>query len=556
MHSPKSTLRLTSRHSNSATWPYLVMVCLIMPSIYWAAKDSTVWPWDQAWYGEVSVDLWYTLLNEPNSWMSLMVHAFGTKAPGIAWIGQFFVPVGQLFHSIEFSFLLFIILTQLATLILTYHIGKELFPGETLFALTASLFVASTPLFVGLSHQYVTEPLQLLAVTYFYWIAAKAPKLDFWNILIHLMFAASLSMIAKASSPLYCILPGLFAVFYALKSLRSAPSEAIDFPVSRIPLILVGTIFLSASVIWYVVNFDHVRRFIKIASSSKVALDYGNKVILSNKLLYWLAAFKLNFFVPKVSLLFGIILLLAIILTSIQVLTRKKPARLQPFSLIILAAGFQIAIVFVVLSLNINEENRYLFPILPSLFILLFGCIHHVKNTFFRISLILVVILQFCSSQGQALGTYKIDYSSISPWLKTFRQNKQTMIEVERLVQLTATEKTMNRLNICGVEYPWLNANSLSFYAAKARLKTHFRCYYTSLGYAETDMERAWQRLKSLKIPYFISIKEEKQPKPPNFVNKVSLPILQRIRQDKNFVPDPAESILGVIVFRNTQEAT
>jgi hypothetical protein len=40
-------------------WPYLVAAILVVPSALWIWRDHTIWPWDQAWYGEVSVDLWY-----------------------------------------------------------------------------------------------------------------------------------------------------------------------------------------------------------------------------------------------------------------------------------------------------------------------------------------------------------------------------------------------------------------------------------------------------------------------------------------------------------------
>jgi 4-amino-4-deoxy-L-arabinose transferase-like glycosyltransferase len=122
-----------------------------------------------------------------------MLHAFGTKAPGVAWIGQFFVPIGQLFNSIEFGLLLFIIITQIATLILTYRIGRELCFGHRLIPLAGCVFIASTPLFVDLSHQYFTEPFQLFAVTYFFWISVKAPELGVWEILSHLLHPSRVS---------------------------------------------------------------------------------------------------------------------------------------------------------------------------------------------------------------------------------------------------------------------------------------------------------------------------------------------------------------------------
>ena len=41
--------------------PAGVGLVLILPSVVWAFLDHSIWPWDPAWYGEVSADLWATL---------------------------------------------------------------------------------------------------------------------------------------------------------------------------------------------------------------------------------------------------------------------------------------------------------------------------------------------------------------------------------------------------------------------------------------------------------------------------------------------------------------
>src|SRR5258708_17572767 len=46
-------------------FPYVVSVLLLLPGVYWVLKDKTVWPYDQAWYAEVSVELWYSLIHHP-----------------------------------------------------------------------------------------------------------------------------------------------------------------------------------------------------------------------------------------------------------------------------------------------------------------------------------------------------------------------------------------------------------------------------------------------------------------------------------------------------------
>ena len=55
----------------------LLSVIALIPSLLWALRDRRVWPWDQAWYGEVSVDLWYVLTRAQTWWYRLMVEALG-----------------------------------------------------------------------------------------------------------------------------------------------------------------------------------------------------------------------------------------------------------------------------------------------------------------------------------------------------------------------------------------------------------------------------------------------------------------------------------------------
>ena len=162
----------------SDVWPYLIIVLVLSPSMYWIAQDHSVWPWDQAWYGEVSAELWFTLLNSPGNWWPAMMGAFGTKAPGIAWVGQWFVPIGRMLGSMESGLLLSIMIVQFGTLALTYKFGKEFIPISEGAPLLVCLMVGSAPLFIAMSHQYFTEPLQLFAVTYFYWIAASSRSLS------------------------------------------------------------------------------------------------------------------------------------------------------------------------------------------------------------------------------------------------------------------------------------------------------------------------------------------------------------------------------------------
>src|SRR5207253_1842232 len=86
----------------------------VFPSIVWAFLDRSIWPWDPAWYGEVSADLWATLRTDAGNWGTAMAHAFGAKPPAVAWLGQFFIPLGGALGGDSTVLLLSIVVTPLS----------------------------------------------------------------------------------------------------------------------------------------------------------------------------------------------------------------------------------------------------------------------------------------------------------------------------------------------------------------------------------------------------------------------------------------------------------
>jgi hypothetical protein len=104
---------------------------------------------------------------------------------------------------------------------------------------------------------------------------------------------------------------------------------------------------------------------------------------------------------------------------------------------------------------------------------------------------------------------------------------------------------TPNRLQIVGVEYPSFNANSAAFYSAQQRLTRGYRCSYTSLGYAATDLSQALARLNAIDPDYFVTIDPALQPAPDVF-NQISLPAAEALMRDNRYqtVPTPDTSLL------------
>ena len=121
----------------------LLLVVLLAPSLVWIFLDCSLWPWDQAWYGQMSVDLWETLVSRPDLWPGMMIDTLRIKAPGTSWLGQFFVPVGRLIGNSDAGLLLSIVLTQWLVLLLVFKSLGDLTGGNRLLALTGAVLVAA-----------------------------------------------------------------------------------------------------------------------------------------------------------------------------------------------------------------------------------------------------------------------------------------------------------------------------------------------------------------------------------------------------------------------------
>ncbi len=524
-------------------FPYVVSVLLLLPGVYWVLKDKTVWPYDQAWYGEVSVDLWYLLTHHPGEWAANMLSAFGTKAPGVAWLGQFFVPLGHVAGSIEFGLMLSILAAHFGTLLLMYRIGLALSSGSRAIALFGMLLAASAPLSAAMTHQYLVESLQVFAVTYIFWIATAAPKLSRLRLLAHLLTATSVALLAKTTSPMYCALAGVLAVISLFRA-TSWVKDRQDRTKSLI-LLFIGSVLAAGALGWYVHNFKTVVAFGKIATSGAVALDYGSAGTFYSKLAYWLRATQASFFIP-----FALPALSLIAFTGMYFAWKHGyRARPKPANVLAAVALMHVFIVLALFSFQVNEENRYLLPLLPCIAICLMWVLARPMRSYTAALACILLAIQFAVTNAQALNFTKVN-PNISYWLHPYSSDQTARAELTELIRVTSVPGAESRYNIVGVELPWLNANSLDYYAVKGRLETGRRSYFTSLGYAETDLERAWTRLEQIGIVYFVSLEEDKQPSPPDFVNRVTLPALRRVASDPAFARVNFPSRLGILLFR------
>jgi hypothetical protein len=533
----------------------LLVIILLVPSVVWIARDLSVWPWDQAWYGEVSVELYRTLRDEPARFWETMLAALPAKPPGIAWLGMWFVPLGQrVFGRIEPALMLSILLCQAVTLLLLLRLGRRLAPDRPLVAIVPCIAVAAAPLFVGMSHQYFAEPLQTLAVAWIFCIAARGRDIPRLEAAIQLIAAVAIAMLAKVTTPIYCLLPGILAVGAFIRKRPAEQSLSISRIVANTLLLLAGLGLAVCGIAWYLRNAGHVYEHAAGSSNGTMSLLYGSDRPFLDKMSFWADALRYSFVAAPLVWVLGAAAVVAVATGLVRAVCCRA-GRLSLFDVLTICSVLHVLLVLSLFSRAVNEETRYLLPLAVPLAVILMRVLAAFAD--WSLASVLLALLAgqwaWVHAQTQDLASQS---PTLSPWLRTVEREPARAETLEKLVRLTCNQRTRGAIHTIGVEYPWFNANSFSFFAAKAALDGVPRCTCTSLGYAEQSEDAAWKRLtEDIRSPYFISIDAAHQP-PGNAFNAVSQAILKRVAEAPSFARRDFDSRLGVVIYQRIEPPT
>jgi hypothetical protein len=528
----------------------LVPAVLICPSLIWVALDKTIWPWDQAWYGKGSTELFYTLIYHPSFWWPALLNTVSQKAPGIAWAGQFFVPIGYQLGSIDVGLLLSILVTQILTLTIIFKFIKELSGGKELVAITGCIMAASAPLFIGLSHQFLVEPMQTLAVAWFVSIMSFAPRWSRAFILSQVLAATALAMLAKVSSPLYCWGPGLVALRYVFEPKH--PHSKNEWRQSHvIGTLAFGVVLSFAAAGWYKRNIKFVVEHVALASTGTVAELYGKNDTFFNSMTYWLDSVQRSFFLPSCLILSGGVVAGGVV----KYLVKPGPS-LRHFAQCSMIGFLQILVALSVFSLSSNRDNRYLLPLLPYFTILVCWALTQINMAILTGLAIFTFAIQLIIGHAITLNILPQN-PNLSVWLYPINKNTKDAAILNAVVTRTCMDKRSVRYyNTVGVEKPWLNLWTLSYVAAK-QLAPHNRlhCSYASLGYVESDADKMWKHILALQTQYYITTDPSFYPIPSDplnqAINQLSIPILERIRTSGLYeLEPPLPDNAGILIFR------
>jgi len=533
-------------------WGVLIVTLLMAPSLFWALRDVSVWPWDPAWYGEVTVGLYFQARHDPQHWLAGMLAAFGSKPPFVSWFGQLFMPFARLVGGVEPALLLSILVTQGATLALVYRIGLLLTPGDRLVPLAGTLFTAAMPLFAGMSHNYFAEPVQTLTVIAMVWLALVAHRLSLLRLLTALVGLVSLGLLAKSTTPLYMLVPGLVCLWVMVGRWRKLSHRCRSIGVIDLTLLVLVCVIVVMTGLWYAYNYQAVIGHMIDATMSDVVLNYGRRADFITKLGFWLnqlqgATCVLWALEAGAAAFVGAAFAWWIVKRRVAgAATEAGPVRssIRPPLMVAVAALAQVTVVLAAFSVQINEETRFLLAALPLLVVAGMASLAALRSSphpFVRplaagITGLAVTagLCQFLAVQAFAFGLSTTPTGG-SPWLAPAITDPRARDSLTEVVRLTCPAELSNRYVVIGVERPNFNANSAAFYAEKWRRVVGYRCSYTSLGYAEQDIDRAMHRLDELNTSFFVTFSAERLPAQPDAFNQVSRAVLEIVARSPRY---------------------
>jgi Dolichyl-phosphate-mannose-protein mannosyltransferase len=515
------------------TAPLVLVALPLTSSAVWILNDQRVWPWDSAHYGDWTLILWHARASGLNAWLDAMIHAIGTKPPLIVWGGQFFVPLTELTGEVESALLFFNILLAGSVLTLMFIIARN-FGAGMIGSLAAVIACGGSPIFIALTHLYWADLTQGFAATIAILAAWRIERGSLTRALALSLSTVALGFISKASSMTF-VLPMLTYIAVVLIVTRRQPKPATSIIDGA--KLFAAVLILGATVTWYAANWTGVVRHFIDATVAESTLLYGSPVDLSRKLNYWTVWLGKSLS-PFVLLQMCIAAIIVIALGTAMVrVFRQEPsewaqASVESGTLFGLALAGTVVATLLAYSLQINEDLRYLMPLVPLIGALLGWSFAIIRN---RLVVTLVVAALIFNTAVNHLYAHGINLFRIAahPWMSKVDRNTRDKDLLMNAIRSSCRPETADRLNVVAVAYLTLSGPSADFYSAKYRYFTGYGCTYVQLG--ESDVQRALDWIIELQPAYVLTVAPEKQ-SPAAFMNYASSRgVAERLANDRRF---------------------
>lgn len=514
--------------------PAVIITAFLISSAVWILLDQRVWWWDQAVYGYWTLRLWHARLSGVGAWADAMMHTLGSQQPLIAWIGQFFVPLRHLTGQFESAILLLNVLAAAGTLTLIYCTGRRL-GADVVSSLVGVVVCGGSGLFIGLTHQYLVEMTQCFAAAFMMFAAWRAEKRSVARTFALLLVVVALSFLSKSSSVTF-VLPMMTYIVVALSITRQNARPVFQYADAL--LLVVAVLTAGAAATWYAINWQHMVQHFINATMTDHTLHWGSPVNLPVKLEFWSGWFlkSLSPF-PLISISIVALIAGSLAISIIRLLKRAPgewaQASVENGTLFALAlAGTIIATLFA-FSLQVNEDTRFVLPLIPAAGILVAWSLSIIRNQIVQTLLFMTLALNAVSNHAYAHGRNPFHLTPHN-YLLPVDRNTSDKVLLTDAVRSSCQRESASRPNFIVVSYATLNGNSINFYSEKDSYMLGYRCSYTTFNFIETDLKRALDRIDAVAPAYVLTVSPEKQP-PADFVNVVSRAVTEHLAHNPQY---------------------
>ncbi len=512
--------------------PAIWIAVLLLPSLVWIFLDHRVWPWDPAYYGDWTLHL-LRLMHEGHfrPWYNATIHALGIMPPLLVWAAQVFVPLRHLTGSVESALLLSNICASAATLALVYKTACDLAPqGRMLRGLAAASVCGGASLFIGLTHHYLTEPLQAFTSVLAIAMALHAERRSALRNITFAIILTSLGLLAKASSIIF-VLPALAYMAVAVLATRGDQRPLIKR--TDVAWLAVAIASAIAAIGWYAANRDAMMAHFVQATVGDEVKNYRQPTPYFEELGYWIATMadvlSLTRLIP---MLLCILTFAALIISAWRLDMRRGWVVMRDIVTNGTLYGYYLAATLAAnafgFALQINHEARYLAPLIPVMAVLVGWALAVLRRP-----LLAPLVLTMATASGIAANMVTfglVPTLSYKMWLWPVDATPDERNALTRVVATTCRNEIYPP--VLGVSYPWTNANSANFYAEKQRLKRGPGCKYLSMPQDSVESTLAW--LDTVQAQFVVTISPERQD-PPNFANVSAKPIAEALVSDSRF---------------------
>jgi hypothetical protein len=543
--------------SASPNWTDLIPAILSLPFFAWVLLDRTPFAGDQAQYARATIELFSALRQSPDEWLPAVLGAFPTKPNGIIWTGLPFVPIGILIGSIDTALLLSVAACAALVLLLLHRSIRALAPRSRWPALVGCLVVASSPLFHSMAREYLVEILQTLSVAWFLLIMSRAREWSRALVFGQLVAATAFALASKQIQPLFCLWPGLVAVY--VSNARAGREPSVPRPRAASLTFVLGIALLAITLIWYVHNFEAVTSHLRAgAFSPALTLYWGKDDSYLNTVAYWFQAMGDSFFLG------GLWLLVVALLATALFTHVSRRAQMDWFAVCAAASALQILTVVLVFSISPTRQVRYLLPALPCLGLVVGWCVATIENKWIVRGAIATFALSLVVIEAHAFGVAR----STSWWLPAMDTAGHYGKPLEAIVARTCTPEPAGRShNVLAIDTAFpdlirerLGPEEANYVATRNAFLRATRpgCEYgyAGDGFFGSSVDDAWKRLLDRNTRYVITIDPEKFSIPTLTFNKTlsrenHSAFLERIRQSGRFEEEPplAENS-GILIFQ------